>query len=283
MKTAFLIINYNDAITTKKLLNSIESYSFIDMIVVVDNASTDNSFEILKEYEKTEHFYILKSDKNGGYGYGINYGSKYIIDILGDCRIIVSNSDIEIKNEQILISILDDFPDNAGIIAPIVKEKKGLNRGWKIPTPFQDGLLNLVFIHRILRSKLLLYPDIMYHDKLVEVEAVSGSFFIIDSNALIEADFYDENVFLYYEENIIGKKMKKLGKKTYVNTEQEVFHNHSVSIDKSIDKINKYRELKKSQLYFQCEYNHAGIMSRLFLKVTEKFSLFILRIVYHFK
>ena len=47
----FLIINYNDAKTTIHLLENIKHYSCIDQIVVVDNHSTDDSFDVLKAYE----------------------------------------------------------------------------------------------------------------------------------------------------------------------------------------------------------------------------------------
>ena len=41
------ILNYNDADTTENLLKSIEHYSSIDNIVVVDNNSTDDSYDYL--------------------------------------------------------------------------------------------------------------------------------------------------------------------------------------------------------------------------------------------
>jgi len=43
MKTGFIIINYNDFDSTKKLIDNIKNYSVIDKIIVVDNNSTDDS------------------------------------------------------------------------------------------------------------------------------------------------------------------------------------------------------------------------------------------------
>ena len=52
MKTAFLIVNYNDYKTTIQLLNNIKEFQSLDKIVVVDNNSTDNSFDEIKKYIK---------------------------------------------------------------------------------------------------------------------------------------------------------------------------------------------------------------------------------------
>ena len=78
-KIGFVILNYNDSDETLQLCNKIKNYSSIYKIVVVDNLSTDNSFEKLKKIEGNKIDVIL-SDKNGGYSYGNNYGAFYLID-----------------------------------------------------------------------------------------------------------------------------------------------------------------------------------------------------------
>ena len=44
MKTVFLVVNYNDYKTTIQLLNNIKEFKSLNKILVVDNNSTDNSF-----------------------------------------------------------------------------------------------------------------------------------------------------------------------------------------------------------------------------------------------
>ena len=83
---------------------------------------------------------------------------------------------------------------------------------------------------------------------------------------------------MYYEENVIAKKIQKINKKVLINTQVEVFHNHSVTIDKNINHIKKYKELKKSQIYFQKYYNHANWFELFLLKITNKMTLLILYI-----
>lgn len=282
MKVAFLIINYNDYETTQKILENIKDYKVIDKIVVVDNNSTDDSFNKLSSIS-CKKLDVIKNFENKGYGSGINFGSKYITDNLGDCYIVVSNPDIIIYCEEDLKKLIDSFDDETAIIAPIIKEHEGLNKGWKVPTPIQDSLLNIIYIHRFLRPKMLFYKEQFYNHELVEVEAVSGCFFLINSLFLREANYFDENLFLYYEENVIAKKLQKIHKKTKINTNVEVFHNHSVTIDKNINRIRKYKELKKSQIYFQTKYNRANLLEIVLMWMTNKITLFFIHLICLFK
>lgn len=43
MKTGIVVLNFNDAKETVSFVEKIKSYNILDSIVVVDNASTDDS------------------------------------------------------------------------------------------------------------------------------------------------------------------------------------------------------------------------------------------------
>ncbi len=277
MKNIFLIINYNDYQTTEKILDNVKDYKILDKIIVVDNNSTDDSFKKLSNF-KSKKLIVIKNSQNKGYGSGINFGCKYINSKFGESYVFISNPDVIIYGEEDLQKLIQTFDKDTAIVAPIIKEHEGYNRGWKIPSPIQDSLLNLIYIHRFLRPKLLFYKDECYKNNVMEVEAVSGCFFVINSFILKQCDYFDENIFLYYEENVIAKKIQKINKKVLINTQVEVFHNHSVTIDKNINHIKKYKELKKSQIYFQKYYNHANWFELFLLKITNKTTLLILYI-----
>ena len=277
MKNIFLIINYNDYQTTEKILDNVKDYKILDKIIVVDNNSTDDSFKKLSNF-KSKKLIVIKNSQNKGYGSGINFGCKYINSKFGESYVFISNPDVVIYDEEDLRKLIQTFDKDTAIVAPIIKEHEGYNRGWKIPSPIQDSLLNLIYIHRFLRPKLLFYKDECYKNNVMEVEAVSGCFFVINSFILKQCDYFDENIFLYYEENVIAKKIQKINKKVLINTQVEVFHNHSVTIDKNINHIKKYKELKKSQIYFQKYYNHANWFELFLLKITNKMTLLILYI-----
>lgn len=283
MKTGFIIVNYNDYSSTKKLIDNIKSYSCIDLILVVDNKSTDDSVRKLKRLS-TNNLDIVCCDVNKGYSNAINMGCKYLIDKFSKCNIIVSNADIIINSETDLERLLKllEKKEN-GVVSPTIFERGNLNRGWKMVSPLVESLLNLPFIHRWFRKKFVYYNESYYSKDLSVVDIASGCFFLIKSDTLEKINYLDDNVFLYYEENILAKKIKEINKKIIVDNKTTIIHNHSITIDKNVNKIKKFKIQKKSQYYFEKEYNKANLFECILLKLTYYIALVILTIYYFIK
>ena len=150
---------------------------------------------------------------NLGYSAAINFGSKYLIQELGECNIVVSNPDVLITKEKDikeLLSVLRN--EKVGAVGPTILEHGNLNRGWKNPSPLLDSVLNLPYLHRFIRNKKMMYSPTYYSGDISQVDVISGCFFCISSKVLEQIGFLDENVFLYYEENILSSKLKNIGK-----------------------------------------------------------------------
>lgn len=276
-KLGFVIVNYNDANTTIRLLNQIKDYKNIDQIIVVDNNSTDDSVKKLKKL-KSKKIKIIENKENKGYASGLNTGAKYLIQTLGECNIIFSNSDIIIKNEKDLDTLSSDIKGDISVSSPVIEEHNNLNRGWKKTTPLTESLLNLPYISRYFKKKKLYYKDNHYKEDTSYVDVVSGCFFMVDSSALQEINYFDENTFLYYEELIFSKKLEEKNKKLIVDNRVHVIHDHSVTIDKNVKRINKYKILKASQRYYVKNYLKGNLLEMTLLYLTNKLSLFILYI-----
>ena len=274
--TFLLIINYNDFKNTKRLIENVLDYKIIDKIIVVDNKSTDDSYKNLKKLEN-DKIDIILSDNNLGYSYAINLGIKHIESITDEANIFISNSDIIIKNEKDLETLINSFEENIGVIGPVIEEHGELNRGWKVPTPMQDALMNLVLIHNVIRKKKIFYKDEHYKTDKSIVEAVSGCFFLVKLSDIRKINYFDDAVFLYYEENILTKKLENINKTGLINNQVKVIHDHAASIDNNIKKIKKFKLLKESQYYFQTKYNKANIFSKFMLKLCKNISL----VIYH--
>ena len=280
MKTGIIIVNYNDFTSTEKLIHNIKNYRVIDKIVVVDNHSSDDSARKLKQL-KLPKLKVIINEENKGYSYAINIGAKYLIEEYKECNIIISNADVIIDKEEdieILIKLL--HRKNVGIVAPTILERKTKNRGWKNPTPKQEIVLNLAYIHRFFRKKYLYYDEDYYQGDFSIVDVLSGCFFLIQSKTLQAVNYLDDHVFLYYEENILAKKLQVKKKINLVSNKVTIIHNHSVTIDKSLKRIKKYKAQKKSQYYFEVEYNNASWLERILLKLTAWLSQLILSISY---
>ena len=281
-KVGMVILNYNDYETTRNYLNEIKNYKNLNKIVVVDNNSTDNSYDKLKDM-KNSKIDIIKTDSNKGYAYGNNFGIKYLNSNNDLDYIIISNPDITVTDSTIgrLKKDLDDNEDIA-IIAPAIKQLGETIRGWRLPNKKQEILSNINFYHRRIEKRLR-YPDNKYNGNLTKVEVVSGCFFMMRNSILKLVGYFDEGTFLYYEENIIGQKLKNINKKSFIDNSVEVSHNLSVSVDKSYNSINKYKILKQSQKYYCKYYLKINFFDNILLGLTYRISLCVAYIVRFFK
>ena len=278
-KIGIIILNYNDYKETREYINRIKSYRSLDEIVIVDNNSTDSSFNNLKRLEK-KNITVLKTDKNKGYAYGNNIGIKYLKSKVD--YIIISNPDIIIE-ESVIKKLKKDMDSNEdiAIVSPVINQHGEKLRGWRFPKIIDEIGLNLNYFHRFVEKKLK-YDEKRYNVELTKVDVVSGCFFMIRMDVLNLVGNFDESTFLFYEENILASKLKNINKKTFVDNEVEIIHNESVTINKTMASINKYKALKTSQKYFVKYYLHANIFQMFILRFVYYISLMISYIIYFF-
>lgn len=283
LKTGLIIIHYNDPESVINLVNNVKDYKVLDKIIIVDNNSNNHAKNKIKKLSSNK-IEIIENKENMGFASAINIGSKELINQLGSCNIIISNADIIINTEEDIQGLLKVLnKKNVGLVAPTVIENNILNRGWKNPSPVMDSLLNIIYIHRFFRKKYIFYKEKHYENKTSVVDVVSGCFFLIKSKTLEKINFLDENTFLYYEENILSKKIQDEKLDVIVCNDILIIHNHSVSIDKNLKKIKKLKIQKQSQYYFQTKYNHANWIEKILLKTTAFTSRIILTVVYFLK
>ena len=204
MKNIFLIVNYNDFDNTYKLYKNIEKYECLDEIIIIDNASKKDCQNKIKQI-KNKKLAVLFSKKNNGYGSAINIGCKYIKNKYKDANVIISNSDIIINKEADIIKLIEDInnTENACAIAPLVKQNNEIVCGWRFPSIKDALILNIPKINRKYEKNKLNYNYESFDKGLNEVDVISGCFFIIRLSALEKINYFDENLFLYYEENTI--------------------------------------------------------------------------------
>ncbi|MBS6646040.1 MAG: glycosyltransferase family 2 protein [Clostridiaceae bacterium] len=270
-KTSCVILNYNDAPTALKLVERIISYSCLDDIILVDNHSTDDSCEQLKRWEGGR-VHLLLAEKNGGYGSGNNIGIRYALEELESDYIVIANPDVVFSQQCVydMKNTLENRPEYA-MVSAMVKGTDGntMFSCWKLLPMFGD-LLDTGLVTRRLFKRFLGYGPSHYRKRpFVEADAVPGSFFMVKAAVVRECGpLFDEEVFLYYEEKILGQKLKKQGKKTLLLTSQSYIHAHSVTIDKTVGSIGaKQKILHESKLYYYKKYLGAGPVKMAAAKV----------------
>lgn len=284
MSTAIVILNYNDYENTKKLVKNIKEYKILDKIVIVDNKSTNN--DELKRLNTLicDKVDVIVSDKNGGYSYGNNYGLKYIDKKYGEQKfeyVIISNPDVYVKEYDIEKTI--EFLNNnkkCVIASPRMYYTNGSARrsAWKNRKIITDIANSTRITQAILFPffKKGEYSKKDFKNSVLEVDSIAGSFFVANHKLFKNIGYFDENTFLFYEEDIIGVKAKEKGYSIFSLNNLSFIHYESKSIGKIMNIFKKQDILFNSRIYFQKEYNKANsfqIMIFMILRYIRKFEL----------
>lgn len=256
-----LTLNYNDADTVIAFVKSIENYKIINQIVIVDNCSTDDSYQRLQEIV-SEKVVVVQTTHNGGYGAGNNYGIRYLIGHSPSKYVLQCNPDVIIRED--VIKSLEVFLSQHSeyiIAAPFMldrEQNKVSYTAFPLATKWQYILSLDIVLGKMLTLNIyknLVECQLDYKD----VDAVAGSLFMYDLEKMSKAGMYDEHIFLYCEEMTLGLKLKAAGYKTALLPKQTFIHNHSVSISKTFKSAYSRRMLLvKSKLYVIREKYHAN-------------------------
>lgn len=277
-KITCVVLNYNDAETTIKMIDKISSYRVINYFLIVDNKSTDNSFNILKNrYENNKKVIVIETNRNGGYGYGNNIGVEYANKKLKSEFVIISNPDV-FFTEKTIETLLKIIKNTDSAIVSAVQKIKNIpikDKAWKIPTSLEWTLSETVLFRKWAIPRYH-YNNNYFKKKIVMVDCVPGAMFIVDSQKFLNVNGYDEEMFLFGEETVLAYKFKQKGYKTLLMTDESYDHLHSVSINKNIrSQIRQLKILHKSKLLFYKKYLKCNNFKIIIYKFI--FSLIILK------
>lgn len=285
MKVAVIVVNYNDVEDTLTYVKEITKYDVINKIVVVDNQSTTiGALENLREL-RDEKVDVIEAPLNGGYSYGNNYGVKHLNEEKEEYDyIIFSNPDITISKEAIenSLKVLEE-DKNVAVVAPRMfnKDERPIRRSsWKVRTFLRDvvhstRLLEILF-YFVLRNGE--YKEEDYKKEKLEVEAISGAFFIMRKSVYDELGPFDEETFLFYEEDILAIKLKEKGYKTISLNTYHFIHYESQSIGKAFSYYKKLKRLYNSKIYYHTKYNNMKLGGKIIfgvLNICRKIELLV--------
>lgn len=260
-----IILNYNDAPTTISLVERIKDYSLLDYIVIVDNCSTDDSWELLQPY-KNDKIHMLKSPKNGGYGAGNNIGLRYSSDTLNADYSIIANPDT-LFEEICVEKFLQTFQNDPSVAVVSAKQSNSPDCAWKNCNILQYILATSLFFEIWLKVRC--YPAKYFENKkFAEVFAVPGSLLMVDLKKMLQHGMYDEDFFLYYEEFVLAQKFSNVGLKTILRLDCSYIHNHHVSISKTYNRWSQQHSilLKSGELFLR-KYKKANKLQMFFAKL----------------
>lgn len=270
MKLNCVILNYNDADTAEKLVGMIRGYKVLEQIVIVDNASTDDSPRQLRGL-CDEKVTLICAEENGGYGAGNNLGVRYAAEKNGATHVLIANPDVAFSEGALLrmLRIFENHPD-AGVVTAVMEDARygRLRNGWPLRS-FMRELFSMGPVSRRLFRGILEYPDRYFREKnAVYVDAVHGSMLMVDADKFLECGGYDEGIFLYQEEAVLGQRMKVFGWRTVLLLNCSYRHEHSASISKTYDsQVARQRIREESTLYYMRHYLYINPMQECIAKL----------------
>lgn len=254
--TGIVIVNYrSDSLTTRFVKEELSKIVSPHRIIIVDVGGTFD-----KEVPGAE---VIK-EENIGFAHACNAGAKRLKGEVSN--ILFTNNDVRLTSPDV-IEVLEEtlrrHPE-AGAVGPEILGPDGHRQGpsqymgmWKryvwmyLSTPFISAGRKRELFH------------IYEGDGAKEGpwNVISAAFILVDAESFFKAGMFDENTFLYAEENILSERMGKIGKCFVFNPAVSVFHEKGVSISSSYDKRRSSLLQWESMRYYYRHYRSYSLVS----------------------
>ena len=303
MTTGIVILNYNNFSDTINCIKSVYEHCADQnpLIVVVDNGSKNDSiaqissflhensysYNIANNYQETNldtGLIIIQTNENLGYAKGNNVGIRFLLNQEID-NILVLNNDILLTSNIItpLAHYLDSQPE-IGLISPLLmKDEKNIDYNCCKNSPSNKTLLveSLRFLKlpgtkKFIDEKYLLKtnPELI-NQQLVYCDIVSGACIMAKAATWEKLNGFDENTFLYYEENILFEKLKRINSKSALLTTVQAIHLGAQATKKIINTKILRIELN-SLLYYLKTYRDIRIVEIALIKFFRLLQIYLL-------
>ena len=296
-----IILNYNNVKDIKECIDSLIRCMDMSIVklLVVDNGSTiDNSLEVAN-YLRTKFVEIqeiskdstvsklgaisyLRLSENLGYAKGNNEGLRFLYNDTDINYIMILNSDI-IITEDFIPTIREHINCHKELaaVSPLLYKRNGevdyccartsLSKADLLRT--FSFVFNKQYIKALDSQKILKYsPNAVLKDS-VDIEFPSGSCMMFRKQVLQDLEGFDPNTFLYYEENILCRKIQKLGLKCALIPSVSCIHTGGATTTS----VKTAYFLKKcnleSLLYYLKMYEGCSELELLYVRLTGKLRL----------
>ena len=228
-KIAIVILNWNGVDMMRRYLMDVVNYSIVDnaVVYVADNASTDDSVEMLRsEYPQVK---VILLEKNWGFAEGYN---KALSQIEAEYYVLL-NSDVKVTHHwlQPLVEFMDAHSDVAACQPKLLSiidtdsfEYAGACGGFidLYGYPFCRGRV----FNTIERDK-------GQYDTAMPILWATGACMMIRSSDYWNAGGFDGRFFAHNEEIDLCWRLRLLGRKVYCIPDSAVFHLGGGTLPKS--------------------------------------------------
>ena len=237
-----IVVNWNGKAYLGECLNSLRNQTFLDFeLIVVDNGSTDGSFEFVQSHFP-EFGHILRNPENMGFARGNNQG----IRAARGKYVALLNNDAQADSHWLeeLVKVAEEH-QRVGMLAS------------KIYLQGSPGVIDnvghLIYRDGLNRGRGRLEEDHGQFDEKEEVFFPSGCAAFYRQEMLEEIGLFDEDFFAYGDDTDIGLKGRLAGWKCLYVPSAVVYHRYSQS-------SGSYSPLKA----FYVERNRVWISAKYF-------------------
>lgn len=230
MDVSIIIVNYNTCQLTKMCIDSIFKYTsgICFEVLVIDNASKDESYEVLSKDARIKYIY---SETNLGFGKANNLG----YEMSKGKYLFLLNSDTILLNNAIkyFFDTFENLPRNIACLGSVLKMKDGITNNNSYST-FPSIYSNLCFfkelylrMQRTKKEKIFKYP--------FEVDYIIGADLFLRKSVADKLGLFDPDFFMYFEDSEMQYRYHKAGYKSLIINEPQIIHLEGAS-SKSIKK-----------------------------------------------
>ena len=284
--TSVIIVNFNGGdLLVNSVASALSSNTPVE-VVVSDNASSDNSIQLLRDrFGDDERLKIILNDRN----YGFSRANNIALEHTHGDYILFLNPDSVLQVDTIsrLEAVLHDRPDagmvGARVMNPDGTEQKGCRR--RVPTPWRTFVRVLGLSH-FTRSTEWLQGFDMSSEPLptepVQVDAISGSLMLVRRSSLDEIGPLDEGYFLHCEDLDWCMRFNQQGHKVLFVPDVEVTHDQGFSSRKRPVRVMWYMHKGMMRFYRKFFLNRyplplalvvaAGVWFRFVLLVFQHYT-----------
>ena len=236
---SIIIVSYNTSNFLRECIKSIQKNTkkVNYEIIVVDNASSDNSIEMVKK--EFPQILVIESLENTGFSKANNLGVKkskgrYVLFL---------NPDTIIYKDSLLgmVKFMDEHREAGAatckLLMPDGRLDDAAHRGF--PSPWNSlsyffGLSKLFPKSRLFSGYSLGFMDF---SKIHEIDACAGAFMIVRKKAGEQIRWWDEDYFFYGEDLEFCFRLKEKGWKIYFVPSVSALHYKGIS--GGIKKVSK--------------------------------------------
>jgi N-acetylglucosaminyl-diphospho-decaprenol L-rhamnosyltransferase len=220
---SIVILNWNVRELLDRCLASLRSERYVLEIIVVDNASCDDSVAMLRA--KYPQVALIANAANRGFTGGNNQG----IAVSRGRYVMVLNPDTEVLDDALdqLVIYLDGHPDVGAIGPQLLNPDRSLQSSRRRFPSLATALFESTWLQGVAPQRILTqyYMDDVPVSPAHEVDWLNGACTVFRRVVLDRVGVYDEhNFFMYSEELDLCRRVKEAGWQIVYLPEAQVVH-----------------------------------------------------------